>query len=68
MQFISWFEAKSRWSIWVAGFWGAVGAAIIILSALLYEDGVNFWTGGLLILASVSMGIARFLRQPGTEE
>lgn len=54
------------WSIWVAGFWGAVGALIIILSALLYEQ-FNWTTGFLLIAASVSIAIARFLKQPGTE-
>jgi len=54
------------WSIWMAGFWGFVGAAIIILTGLFYAE-PNWLTGGLLIVASVSIAIARYLKQPGTE-
>ena len=58
---------KRLWSVWVAAFWGAVGAIIVILSAYLYSS-FNWWVGGLLILASVSFTVARVFKQPGTEQ
>lgn len=58
-------DAHTKWSVWVAGFWGVVGALIVIFSALLYQ-GFNLWVGGLLILSSASFAIARYLKQPGT--
>lgn len=56
----------TRWSVWVAAFWGAVGGLLVVLSALLY---VNFsWLiGALVIVISASIAIARVLKQPGTE-
>jgi hypothetical protein len=54
------------WSIWIAGFWGAVGAVIVILSALLYQH-FDWRIGTLLILASATFAIARVLKQPGTD-
>lgn len=58
-------DAHKAWSVWVAGFWGAAGAIIIILSALLYQ-GFDWRIGLLLIVVSASVAIARFLKQPGT--
>jgi hypothetical protein len=55
-----------KWSLWVAAFWGAVGAVIVILSALLYQD-FDWRIGALLIVVSASYAVARVLKQPGTE-
>jgi hypothetical protein len=55
-----------KWSLWVAAFWGATGAVIVILSALLYQS-FNWWVGVLLVTASASFAVARVLKQPGTE-
>lgn len=53
-----------KWSVWVAAFWGVVGALIVILSALFYQ--APDWRIGLaLIIASASMAIARVLKRPG---
>lgn len=59
-------EAKRLWSVWVAAFWGAVGAVIVILSALFYST-LDWRIGAALIVASATFGVARFLKQPGTE-
>lgn len=67
MQLIAnWRQAHKYWSIWVAGFWGAVGGVIILLGALLY-DSFNWGVGALLVVASASFAVARYLKQPGTE-
>jgi hypothetical protein len=58
--------AWRAWSVWVAGFWGAAGAVIVVLSALLYQR-FDWRIGALLIAVSASFAIARFLKQPGTE-
>lgn len=55
-----------KWSLWVAAFWGAIGAVIVILSALLYQS-FDWRIGGLLIVASASFAVARVLKQPGTD-
>jgi hypothetical protein len=62
----AWTQFKRLWSVRVAAFWGAVGAVIVILSAYLYNT-FDWWVGGLLILASASFAVARFLKQPGTD-
>lgn len=54
------------WSLWIAAFWGAIGAVIAILSALLYVH-FDWRLGVLLIAASASFAVARVLKQPGTE-
>lgn len=54
------------WSVWVAAFWGAAGAVVVILSALLYQR-FDWRLGVLLIVVSMSFAVARFLKQPGTE-
>lgn len=56
---------RRAWSVLVAGFWGAVGAVIVILSALLGQR-FDWRIGVLLIVVSASFAIARFLKQPGT--
>ena len=55
-----------KWSLWVAAFWGTIGAVIVILSALLYQH-FDWRIGALLIVASASFAVARVLKQPGTE-
>jgi len=60
-------ELLRLWSVWVAAFWGAVGAVIVILSAYLYST-FNWWVGALLIVISASFAVARVLKQPGTEQ
>ena len=55
-----------KWSLWVAAFWGAVGALIVILSALLYQS-FDWHIGALLIFVSASFAVARALKQPGTD-
>lgn len=62
-----WTELGRLWSMWVAAFWGAVGALIVVLSAYLYST-FDWRVGALLILVSVTFAIARFLKQPGTEQ
>lgn len=59
-------DLHKKLSIWVAGFWGALGAVIVILSALLYQR-FDWRIGALLIVVSASLAIARALKQPGTE-
>lgn len=54
-----------KWSLWVAAFWGAVGAIIVILSAMLYQH-FDWRIGVVLIVASASFAVARVLKQPGT--
>lgn len=58
--------ACRAWSVWVAGFWGGIGAIIVVLSAWLNQK-FDLRLGALLIFVSVSFAIARFLKQPGTE-
>lgn len=55
-----------KWSLWVAAFWGAVGAGIVILSGLFYET-PDWRIGALLIFVSASYAVARVLKQPGTD-
>lgn len=62
----NWRQAHKLWSVWVAAFWGAVGALIVLMSASLYSR-FDWRVGGLLILVSASFAVARFLKQPGTE-
>lgn len=62
----AWVGFKSLWSMWVAAFWGGVGAVIVILSALLYSK-FDWRIGVLLIAVSASFAVARALKQPGTE-
>ena len=59
-------DPYKKWSLWVAAFWGAIGAVIVILSALLYQH-FDWRIGALLIVASASFAVARVLKQPGTE-
>ena len=59
-------DPHKKWSLWVAVFWGAIGAVIVILSALLYQH-FDWRIGALLIVASASFAVARVLKQPGTE-
>lgn len=59
-------DAHRKWSVWVAAFWGAVGALILVLGALLYQR-FDWRLGVLLIVVSASFAVARFLKQPGTE-
>jgi len=63
----NWRQGHKLWSIWVAAFWGAVGAIIVILSAFLYIH-FDWWVGAVLIVASASFAVARYLKQPGTEQ
>ena len=63
----NWRQAhKTYWSLWVAAFWGAVGGIIMLLGAFLYQS-FNWWVGALLVVASTSFAVARYLKQPGTE-
>jgi hypothetical protein len=55
-----------KWSLWVAAFWGATGAVIVVLSALLYQH-FDWRVGVLLVAVSASFAVARVLKQPGTE-
>ena len=55
-----------KWSLWVAAFWGGVGALIVVLSAWLYQS-FDWRIGALLIFISASFAVARVLKQPGTE-
>jgi hypothetical protein len=57
---------KHLWSLWAAGFWGFIGALVVILSALFYQA-PDWKIGAALIAASISIAIARVLKQPGTE-
>lgn len=59
-------EAFRLWSVHVAAFWGAVGAVITVLGALLF-DHFDWRTGLLLVVVSATFAAARFLKQPGTE-
>lgn len=61
-----WRQAYKLHSVWIAGFWGAMGAVIVILSALLYQN-FDWRIGGLLIIVSATFAIARFTKQPGAE-
>jgi len=56
----------TRWSVWVAAFWGAIGALIVILSALYYQS-TDWRIGAALIAVSATFAVARVLKQPGTE-
>lgn len=53
--------------MWVAAFWGAVGAIILVLSAYLYNT-FSWWVGGLVIVMSATFAVARWAKQPGTEQ
>ncbi|MGO8738606.1 DUF7940 domain-containing protein [Rhodoblastus sp.] len=61
---------KTAWSIRVAGLWIAIGAVIFVAPMVSDEAkqliGVWPFAGGLF-LASVSFGVARILKQPGTD-
>ena len=59
-----WKSAHHWATIWVAGFWGAVGIGII-LAPIFITMGNIWWTGPLLLLAGISTAIARVTNQPG---
>lgn len=61
-----WRKAHTWWSVWVAAFWGGIGAVIVILSALLYQH-FDWRVGVLLIAVSATFAIARVLKQPGAD-
>jgi hypothetical protein len=67
VRLISAKELKTKWSIWVAAFWSFIGALIIVLSAYLSAS-FDWRVGALIIGLSVTFGVARALKQPGTEE
>lgn len=61
---------KTAWSIRIAAFWIIVGTFILV--APLMSDELKAllgpWQfGGALFLAGVSFGLARVMKQPGTE-
>jgi hypothetical protein len=60
-------ELKGKWSIWIAAFWSFIGALIIVLSAYLSAS-FDWRVGALIIGLSVTFGVARALKQPGTEQ
>ena len=61
---------RKLWSVRVALFWSAVGAFIMV-APLVSDEAKNVlgpWHfGGILFLAGVSFGVARALKQPGTD-
>lgn len=58
-------EIFRLWSMRIALFWMAVGASIVILPA--FADLMPRWAFALaFFIASMSFGIARLLKQPGT--
>lgn len=62
---------KRAWSIRVAAFWLVVGALVTL--APMVSDWAQGIVGAgafsaLFIFGFVSVGLARFLKQPGTEE
>jgi len=59
-------DIHGKWSIWVAGFWGAFGAVIAVLSAFLYTRW-DWRVGALIIFMSATFAIARVLKQPGAD-
>jgi hypothetical protein len=59
-------DVHRKWSIWVAAFWGAFGAVITVLSALLYTEW-DWRTGTLIVFMSATFAAARVLKQPGTD-
>lgn len=67
MRLLPFSEIKSKWSMWVAAFWGAIGAVILVLSAYLYNT-FDWWVGGLVIVMSATFAVARWAKQPGTEQ
>lgn len=60
-------EIKTKWSMWVAAFWGGFGALIVVLSAYLYSTFI-WWVGVLVIVMSATFAVARWAKQPGTEQ
>ena len=62
---------RRSWSMLVAGIWVFIGSIILVAPMVSDEAkaliGVWPFAGGLL-LASFSFGIARILKQPGTED
>lgn len=62
---------KRAWSIRVAAFWGLLGGLVALLPLVSDETKalVGPWAFALAFLAMfVSVTVARFLKQPGTEE
>ena len=53
-------------STWVAGFWGAVGAMILLIPSVTDMENI-WWLGPLMILMAASFAIARFTNQPGAD-
>ena len=64
-------ELRRLWSVRVAvggaAFWSLVGGAILIWPALVDRISIWAYVGGGIAL-SVAYGVARFLKQPGTDE
>jgi hypothetical protein len=60
-------ELKTKWSIWVAALWGSVGGLILVGSAYLYTNW-DWRIGALIVAMSSSFAVARWLKQPGTEQ
>jgi hypothetical protein len=59
------------WSARVALFWIIVGTFVMVAPLMSDElkSVLGSWRfGGILFVAGVSFGLARFLKQPGTQE
>lgn len=59
-------EVARLWSVRVAAFWSAVCGLLLVWPAL--ASAIPLWAyalGGILIC--VSIGVARFLKQPGAD-
>jgi len=60
-------KAHKLSTIWVAGFWGLLGACLAILEAYGQNVLSPFWFCVLMIVMSVTIAIARVTKQPGIE-
>lgn len=70
-KFLPMTEIKRLWSMRIALIWITVGAFIFVAPMISDEAKSLFgaWPfAGGLFLASVSFGLARVLKQPGTDE
>jgi hypothetical protein len=66
-RFIPFSELRTKWSFWIAAFWSAVGMFVTVGGAFLATSW-DWRLGALIWLMGTTFGIARWAKQPGTEE
>lgn len=60
-------ELRSRWSVWVAVFWSIIYGIILIWPGIAGSIPTKAYAA-IGIITGASYGVARWLKQPGTDQ